>query len=174
MALLAAARRETEAPPLPFWLVLAAPVLAIGIDSFLPVHFSPAGILDLPFLLVIYFAIAKRSSIVGLCSGAVIGILQDALTHEPLGVFGISKTVVGYIAGLLGNRIDTENPFARFLFTFALSMLHSGLYWVIVERLVAQSLGWSTAHELIRASVNAVLAPLLFALLDLTRGEEPL
>ncbi|RRA48766.1 rod shape-determining protein MreD [Acidipila sp. EB88] len=85
MALLAASRRETEAPTLPVWLVLIAPVLAIGIDSFLPIHFSPAAFLDLPLLLVIYFAIAKRSPVVGAISGAVIGILQDALTREPLG-----------------------------------------------------------------------------------------
>ena len=171
MALLAASRRETEAPTLPFWLVLLAPVLAIGADSFLPVHFAPAAVLDLPLLLVIYFAIAKRSPVVGLCSGAVIGILQDALTREPLGVMGITKTVIGYIAGLLGNRIDTENHGARVLFVFALSLLHSGLYWVVVERLLAQPLGWSWVHELVRAAVNAVVGVLLFALLDLTRGE---
>lgn len=171
MALLAASRRETEAPTLPFWLVLLAPLLAIGIDSFLPLHFSPAGFLDLPLLLVIYFAIAKRSPIVGLCSGAVIGILQDALTREPLGVMGVTKTVIGYIAGLLGNRIDTENHAARFLFTFALSLLHSALYWVLVERLLAQPLGWGWIHELVRAAINAVVGVLLFALFDLTRGE---
>ncbi len=169
MALLAASRRETESTTLPVWLVLAAPILAIGIDSFLPVHLALAAILDLPLLLVIYFAIAKRSPVVGLCSGAAIGIVQDALTREPLGVFGITKTVVGYIAGLLGNRIDTENPIARLLFTFALSLLHSGLYWLIVERLLAQPLGWSWIHELLRGLANAIVGVLLFALLDRTR-----
>ncbi len=171
MALLAASRRETEAPTLPFWLVLLAPIVAIGVDSFLPVHFAPAGLLDLPLLLVIYFAIAKRSPVVGLCSGAVIGILQDAMTREPLGVFGVTKTIVGYIAGLLGNRIDTENHGARVLFTFALTLLHSGLYWLLVGRLLAQPVGWSWLHELIRAAVNAAVGVMLFALLDLTQGE---
>ncbi len=171
MALLAASRRETEAPTLPFWLVLLAPILAIGFDSFVPVHFPPAAMLDLPLLLVIYFAIAKRSPIVGLCGGAVIGILQDALTREPLGVFGITKTIIGYIAGLLGNRIDTENHGARMLFTFVLSLLHSGLYWLVVERLLAQPLGWSWLHELLRAVLNAITGVVLFALLDTTRGD---
>ncbi len=171
MAFEAASRRESEAPTLPFWVVLLAPLLAIGLDSFLPVHVAVLGILDLPLLLVIYFAIAKRSPVIGLCSGAVIGILQDALTREPLGVYGISKTAVGYIAGLLGNRIDTDNHLARILFTFALSLAHSGLYWVIVERLLAQPLGWSWTHELLRGAVNAVVAVLLFGILDLTRGE---
>ncbi len=100
----------------------------------------------------------------------MIGILQDGLTREPLGVYGISKTVVGYIAGLLGNRIDTEDALARLLFTFALSLLHSGLYWVVVERLLAQPLGWSTTHELLRGGVNAGVGVALFTLLDLTRG----
>ena len=171
MAFEAANRRETEAPTLPVWVVVIGTLLAIGLDSFLPVHAAVLGILDLPLLLVIYFAIAKRSPVVGLCSGAVIGILQDALTREPLGVYGISKTVVGYIAGLLGNRIDTDNPLARLLFTFVLSLAHSGVYWVIVERLLAQPLGWSWMHELLRGAVNAVAAVILFSLMDLTRGE---
>lgn len=170
MALLAASRRETEAPTLPIWLVLLAPLLAIGIDSFVPVHFAPAAILDLPLLLVIYFAIAKRSPVTGLCSGAVIGILQDALTREPLGVYGVTKTIVGYIAGLLGNRIDTENHSARVLFTFVLSLVHSGLYWLLMQ-LLAQPVGWGWLHELVRAVANALVGVMLFALLDLTRGE---
>ncbi len=171
MALMAASRRETEAPTLPIWVVMLTPLLAIGIDSFLPVHLPPASILDLPLLVIIYFAIARRSPVVGLLSGAVIGILQDALTREPLGVNGITKTVVGYVAGMLGNRIDTDNHGARLLFTFLLSLLNSGCYWVLVEKLLAQPLGWSWMHELIRAGVNAVLGVLMFALLDMTKQE---
>lgn len=171
MALLAASRRETEAPRLPVWVVIFIPLLAIGFDSFLPVHLPVAGLLDLPLLVVIYFGIAKRSAVVGATSGAVIGILQDALTREPLGVNGITKTVIGYISGLLGNRIDTENHGARFLFTLVFSMLNSALYWVLVEKLLAQALGWSWFHELIRALVNAVVGVLLYSLLDLTLRE---
>ncbi len=82
----------------------------------------------------------------------------------------MTKTVIGYIAGTLGNRIDTENHGARVLFTFALSLLHSGLYWLLME-LLAQPVGWSWLHELVRAIVNAAAGVMLFALLDLTRGE---
>lgn len=170
MALLAASRRETEAPVLPIWIVLLAPLFAIGLDSFVPAHIPVARILDLPLLVVIYFAIVKRSPVVGACSGAVVGILQDALTREPLGVFGITKTAVGYIAGLLGNRIDTDNPIARLIFIFALSWLHSCFYWVLVHKLLAQPLAWSWVHELVRAAVNAPVGVILFALLDMTRG----
>ena len=169
MALMAASRHETEAPALPIWLAILAPLVAIGLDSFVPVYFSFFSIVDLPLLVVIYFAIAKRSPVVGSCSGAIIGILQDALTPHPLGVYGITNTVVGYIAGLLGDRIDTENYTARFLFTFMLSWVHSGVYWVLISRFLAQPLGWSWIHELIRAAVEAVLGVLLFAVFDAVR-----
>ena len=169
MALMAASRRETEAPSLPILVIVLAPVLAIWLDSFLPVHFAPLGILELPLLVVIYFAIVRRSPVTGTFAGAIIGILQDSLTRQPLGVFGITETVIGYIAGLLGNRIDTDNYFARLLFTSALTFLHSCLYWLLVRRLLNEPVFWSWVHEPVRAVVNGVLGVILFAFLDLTR-----
>ena len=76
-------------------MALLAPLFAIGLDSYLPAHLPFTAILDLPLLVVVYFAIVKRSPVVGACAGGVIGILQDALTRQPLGVNGITKTVVG-------------------------------------------------------------------------------
>ncbi len=172
MALLAASRRETEAPTLPWYVLLFTPLLAIGLESFVPVHFPPFAVLDLPLLLVIYFAIVRRSPITGTLAGAIIGILQDAMTRQPLGVFGITKTAIGYLAGLVGNRIDTDNYTARFLFTFAFTLLHSFLYWLLLRRFLNEPTGWSWMHEPIRAVVNAVVGVLLFAALDLTRQDE--
>ena len=172
MALLAASRRETEAPTLPIFILLFAPLLAIGLESFVPVHFAPFAMLDLPLLLVIYFAIARRSPVTGTFAGAIIGLLQDAMTRQPLGVFGITNTVIGYLAGLLGNRIDTDNYAARLLFTFFFTLLHSFLYWLLVHRFLAEPANWSWIHEPLRAAINAVVGVLLFALLDLTRGGE--
>jgi rod shape-determining protein MreD len=173
MALLAASRRETEASVLPIAVVLLAPVLALGLESFVPVHFPPFAILDLPLLLVIYFAIARRSTVTGVFAGATIGLLQDAMTRQPLGVFGISNTIIGYLSGLVGNRIDTDNYTARLLFIFVFTLLHSFLYWLLVHRFLAEPASWSWIHEPLRAAVNAVVGVLLFALLDMTRrGDE--
>ncbi len=172
MALLAASRREAETATLPFYIVLFAPLLAIGLESFLPVHFAPFAMLDLPLLLVIYFAIARRSPVTGVFSGAIIGVLQDAMTRQPLGVFGITNTVIGYLAGLVGNRIDTDNYVARLLFTFLFTLLHSFLYWLLIHRFLAEQVSWSWIHEPIRAVLNAVVGVILFAILDLTRRTE--
>ena len=73
-------------------------------------------ILDLPLLITIYFGLSRRNPSTGLLLGMVIGFLQDSLSGPtvPLGLYGIAKTVIGYLASSIGARLDTEHPAARF------------------------------------------------------------
>jgi rod shape-determining protein MreD len=172
MALMAASSREVEVRALPAWVVILVPILALGLQSFLPVHFAPFALLDLPLLVTIYFAIIRSSPIIGTVGGVLIGTLQDALTGLPLGVFGITNSVIGYLAGSIGTWLDTENYGARLLFTFVFSFLHSVMYWLLMRRLLAQPADWSWVREPLRALINAVAGLVLFAILDTTRRSE--
>src|SRR5207245_6132211 len=78
------------------------PLIALFLQACLPLGLHFFSIFDLPLLVTIAFALARRGQISGLLTGAVIGILQDWLTHHPTGVFGIATTVVGYGASPLG------------------------------------------------------------------------
>jgi rod shape-determining protein MreD len=167
-----AARRETEVQSYPLLVFILVPILALGLQSFVSLHFPRFDLLDLPLLVTIYFALSRRSPIAGTVTGAIIGIGQDALTRQPLGIFGICKSIIGYLAASLGVRVDTENPGTRLLLTFSFVFLHSGMYWLLVRRLLAQPYLWSWLHELIRALVNALVAVALFALLDRARRKE--
>ena len=60
------------------------------------------------------------------------GVAQDALTHRPMGVIGIAKAVIGYVAASLGVRIDTENHGTRLLLTFLFVLLHNAIDWLLV------------------------------------------
>jgi rod shape-determining protein MreD len=168
----AVSRRDTEIQSHPLLVMFLAPLLALGLQSFVSLHFHRFDILDLPLLVTIYFAISHRHPVAGTITGAVIGIAQDALTRQPLGIFGICKSIIGYLAASLGVRIDTENPGTRAILTFCFVFLHSGMYWLLVRRLLAQPFVWSWLHELIRALINALVALALFALLDRTRQKE--
>ena len=85
------------------------PLLAIGLQSFVTLHFPRFSILDLPLLVTIYFGILSRSPIAATFIGTFVGLAQDALTHRPIGVNGIANAVIGYIAASLGVRVDIEN-----------------------------------------------------------------
>jgi rod shape-determining protein MreD len=142
------------------------PVAAIFLQAFLPLRFPFFATFDLPLLITIFFAVARRNPISGLLTGAVIGLLQDCLTHHPIGLYGIAKTFVGYGASSLGAKLDVENVGARFLVTLFFYIVHVVVYFVVARGLVGLTLEWSWMHELGRAVANALLAVALFAVLD--------
>ncbi len=169
MALLAAgSRHEVEERSQPILISIFAPATAIGLQSFLPLYFPKFAILDLPLLITIYLAITGRNAIKSTLAGAAIGMAQDALTHRPIGVNGIAKALIGYLGASLGNRIDTENPGARLLLSFVFTMLHSAIVVLIARHMLGLEVGWAWLHELLRGGLNAVVAVILFTLLDRT------
>ena len=142
------------------------PLIAVFLQAFVPLRIHFFSIFDLPLLVVIFFAVARRSQVKGLLTGAAIGLLQDALTHHPLGVSGIAKTVVGYGASSLGVKLDVENAGSRFLVTLFFYVAHEIIYFAVARGLVGLALQWSWPHELGSAVANAFVAVALFALLD--------
>lgn len=142
------------------------PLTAVFLQAWLPLRFPILKIFDLPLLVTIGFATARRSPLAGLFTGGLIGILQDALTHQPIGLYGISKTVVGFGASSLGIKVDVENPGARFLLTILFYVVHEISFFIIARGLVGLRMEWSWPHEIGSGVANAVLGILVYALLD--------
>jgi rod shape-determining protein MreD len=143
------------------------PLLAVFLQAFVPLKFHFFSIFDLPLLVVIFFAVARRSQVSGMLTGAAIGLLQDALTPSlPIGVYGIANTVVGYGASSLGVKLDVENAGSRLLVTLFFYVVHEIVYFTVARGMVGLTLHWSWLHELGSALANALLAVALFALLD--------
>ena len=159
-------REQIEVYRFTWPVAIAVPLLAIFLQAFLPLRFPFLSIFDLPLLVVIFLAMARRSQVAGLVTGAVIGILQDSLTHHPLGVYGIAKTVVGYGASSLGVKLDVESVGTRLLVTTGFYVIHQVIYFTIARGLVGLDIHWSWARELAAAVANAVLGVLLFTLMD--------
>jgi rod shape-determining protein MreD len=138
----------------------------VFLQAFVPLRFHFFGIFDLPLLVVIFFAVARRSPVAGLLTGAAIGLLQDSLTGHAIGLYGIAKTVAGYGASSLGVKIDVENAATRFLVTLFFYVVHEVVYFTVARGLVGLPLEWSWAHELGSALANAALAVAMFAVMD--------
>jgi rod shape-determining protein MreD len=172
LVLLASSRHEVGAKSYPWLVYVLTPLLALGLQSLLALHFGFFALIDLPLLITIYYAISKREPMSATVVGAVIGIAQDALTHHPLGIFGISKSVVGYMAASLGVRVDTEHRGSRLLLTFGFTLAQTAVLFLLERHMLGQPFAWHWLHELVKAALNALLGVILFALLDLTRRSE--
>ncbi len=166
-------RRELEEHSFHPAVALLVPLAAILLQSLLPKPFPRLLLLDLPLIVTIFFAVSRRSPVAGALTGAAIGLLQDFLTGQPIGINGIAKTIIGYIAASIGVRVDVEALTTRLLMNFLFSLLNSVLLYVILRRLVGLAdyhLLWP--HELLRAAVNTAVALPIFHLLDRTKRPE--
>ncbi len=151
---------------------MLTPLLALDLQSFVTLHFAHFATLDLPLLVVIYFAMTLRTPVAATFGGALLGLAQDALTHQPLGVFGIAKAFIGYLAASLGVRIDTESVGTRLVLTFVFVLLNNAIDWVLVRHLLAQPMPWGWLYQMLRATINTLVAIVLFALLDRLKSRE--
>jgi rod shape-determining protein MreD len=149
--------------------ILLSMIFALVLQAFLPVYIPKAGILDLPLLITIYFGLSRRNPSTGLLLGTLIGLLQDSLSKTPLGLFGIAKTIIGYLASSIGARLDTEHPAARFALTAAFFALHQTIVELVQKLLLAQSQPVFTMRLGIACLVNSILAVFLYYLLDRLR-----
>lgn len=165
-------RREMEEHRFHPLVLILVPLLAIFLQVYLPLRFPSIGILNLPVLVVIYFSVSRRSPIAGTFLGLVIGIIQDAMTHLPLGINGIIDCILGYLAASIGLRIDVDNPGTRLIMNFTFILLASTLHLLILRHLIGIHEQWYGLHDLVRALVNALVGVVLFALLDRLRQQE--
>src|SRR6202163_2120281 len=151
--------------------IVAATILALMFQAFVPVYFAQATLIDLPLLITIYFGLSRRNPSTGLLLGMMIGLLQDSLSGPtvPLGLYGIAKTIIGYLASSIGARLDTEHPAARFALTMIFFVVHQGFITLTRRMLLAEPEPWFTLRLAIAAAVNAVVAVLLFTVLDRLR-----
>lgn len=149
-------------------VIFCIPLVAVVIQIFIPVKVRFMPIVDLPFMVTIFFATARRNPISGCLTGCFIGLLQDLFAgpNHPLGMYGIALTVVGYLASSLGVKIDVENPGSRFLITFGFFGVHEGVYYVVAHVMLRQAVEWSWSHTAVSAMANAVIGILVYKLLD--------
>jgi len=148
-------------------VTIGVPLLALFLQAFIPLRFPRFAVyVDLPLLVTIFFAMARRNPISGLLTGAVIGLAQDMLGRNPIGVFGIAKTVVGYGASSLGVKLDVENPGARFLVTLGFYLLDRAVYFTVARGLVNMTQSWSWVQLMLAGMANAGIGVMLFFLLD--------
>jgi rod shape-determining protein MreD len=147
--------------------VVVAVFLALVFQAFLHKYGRWSELIDLPLLITIYFGVSKRNPASGLLLGAAIGILQDALSPDnPIGLYGIAKTLVGYVASSVGGRIDTEHPVSRFFLVFLLFHFHQAIFAVTERFLLNHSAPFFTPRLLLDSLATAAFGVALFALLD--------
>jgi rod shape-determining protein MreD len=167
--ILLSSQREGQISRFRAWVLIVVPLAAILFQVYVPLFFQFLGFVEMPLLVVVYFALMRRGPVGGLLIGAVVGLAQDSLSKVPLGMYGIVKTLVGYFAASVGMRLDVDHTFIRLLLSFVFFLFHQIMYWVMERALLSHQPAFEPQRWLVLGLLNAVIGAALFHFLDRLR-----
>ena len=125
--------------------------------------------IDLVLVVVVYAALTS-GPVTGLLSGAAAGLAQDALASGVIGIGGIAKTVVGFLAGIIGTQLIVVQPIPRFVVFFGATVLHALIFMGLYVLLDVRQFGTPYAAVTGQALGNAVVGVVAFQLVELLPG----
>jgi rod shape-determining protein MreD len=158
--------REKKVTRFRKWGLVVIPLAAILFQVYIPRFFQFLSYLEFPLMVTVYFSLLRRQPIGGIFIGATIGLVQDCLSHEPIGMFGIVKTLVGYFAASVGMRFDVEHVIVRFLLGLFFFFFHQFFYWVLERALLGLPSLFDAQQTFFVGLLNAAVGISLFHFLD--------
>lgn len=159
-------RRKNRIAQFKWVTVFCIPLAAILYQVYVPSFYDRLAYLEMPLLVTVYFALMRRSPILGVLFGMGIGLTQDSLSSNPLGMFGIAKTLVGYSVAWASLRMDVDRSRIRLGLAFVFYVFHQWIYWFIGASLLGQPLTFHFLETLALGVLNAGIAVPLYHVLD--------
>jgi rod shape-determining protein MreD len=141
-------------------------LVALLLQTFLPLKVPLAGLMDLPLLATVYFTLIRQNKIFGIALGTGLGLTQDALSHGYIGMFGIAKALVGYLAASAAVRFNVESLFARAVVTASLILFHNLCMAGLQHALLDSPPAFLPIDLASAVLVNVALSLVLFPVLD--------
>lgn len=113
-------------------------------------------------LVSVVFAGLQWGPVAGLLGGTIGGLMQDVLAGEVVGVGGLSKTLVGFAAGLVGAQFVMTRPHARAIVVAVATIAHRFLMLGLVGLINQRWPGISLGAMLAEVGLNTLAAFLVF------------
>lgn len=145
-------------------IIVALVIQLTLINSFTILGIKP----DLIMVVVVALALLKGEKEGAIC-GFAFGLLQDIFSTSLLGIHALVKTVIGFICGILKEKIFHEHllfiiPVVTFISSFIQSILMSLLLSAFG---IEHSLTWSLKQiALPEALYNSLLSPFIFLIIN--------
>ncbi|MBA3232134.1 MAG: rod shape-determining protein MreD [Acidobacteria bacterium] len=146
--------------------VLAGLVLALLLQTTIAGMTMAGGALVNLVLVVVVFVALAYGAVAGLIAGMAGGLVQDALAGGIIGIGSLSKSVAGFLVGVLGAQFIVSQPLPRFVMFLGATAVHElcyqGLFALIEFR--PFSLQYSTLA--VQALINGVVGILAFQVVE--------
>lgn len=125
--------------------------------------------LDLVLVVVVYLSLIS-GPVTGLLLGSVAGLVQDSLSSGIIGVGGLAKTIVGFVAGALGSQFIVTAPLSRFVVFVLATVLHAAVFMGLYSLLGLRQFDSPYGAVMSQAIGNALLGVVGAQLIELLPG----
>jgi rod shape-determining protein MreD len=150
--------------------VMLAVTIALTLQTTLA-RFLERGVVAVDLVLVVVVYVALTSGpVTGLLTGAFAGLMQDALSSGVVGIGGLAKTIVGFLAGIIGTQFIVSQPLPRFVVFFGATLLHAVVFIGLYTLLDLRHFGAPYADVAGQAAGNAAVGVIAFQLVELLPG----
>lgn len=124
---------------------------------------------NLVVVAVVYVALMFGPA-AGLLAGTVGGLFQDALGGGIVGIGSLSKSVVGFLAGVLGSQFIVAQPFPRFVMFVGATALHEVCFQGLYALVEAHAFRVQYRPLMTQAVVNGIVGLIAFFVVERTPG----
>jgi len=150
--------------------ILVAVAVALALQTTLSrIAIRSTVAVDLVLVVVVYVALTSGPA-TGLLTGAFAGLVQDSLSSSVIGIGGLAKTIVGFLAGIIGSQFIVAQSLPRFVVFFGATVLHAIVFMGLYVLLGLRQFGTPYAAVAGQAAANAVIGVVAFQLVELLPG----
>jgi rod shape-determining protein MreD len=150
--------------------VVIAIALALALQTTLA-RFVVGGTaaLDLVLVVVTYVALT-RGPVTGMLAGSLAGIIQDALSSGVVGIGGLAKSIVGFLAGAIGQQFIITAALPRLLMFLGATAVHAIVFMGLYVGLDLRAFPSPWAAVASQALGNAAVGLIAFAITESLPG----
>ena len=150
--------------------VVVAVVLALALQTTLTrTLVAGTAAVDLVLVAVVYIALTTGPG-AGMLAGSLAGLVQDALSSGVLGIGGLAKCIVGFVAGGIGQQFIVTAALPRLVMFLGATIVHAtifmGLYVLLGVRTFASP--WQAVMG--QAIGNSIVGMVAFTVVEALPG----
>jgi rod shape-determining protein MreD len=150
--------------------VVLATIVAVALQTTLT-RFVIRGTLALDLVLVVViYAALTLGPVAGLLTGTFAGLVQDALASGVIGIGGLSKTMVGFLVGIVSTQFIVTTAVSRFVVFFLATVAHAVLFVGLYVLLGLRDRDVPYGAVLGQATGNAIVGVVAFRLAERLPG----
>lgn len=150
--------------------VLVAVALALALQTTLA-RLVVGGTAAIDLVLVAVVAVALTTGPVsGMLAGCVAGLIQDALSSGVLGIGGLAKSIIGFVAGAISQQFILTSALPRFVMFIGATGAHAALFMGLYVALGLRTFPSPWKAVASQAIGNAVVGLVGFTIMEALPG----